>query len=94
MDRLDRQDFSRLIGALLGVSMGAALALAAACLIFPAPAEGFATSRYGVLEWVKPQGRHEEREMAFFFLTLIFGGTLGWLGASRYVGGRRPAVFR
>ena len=93
MDRLDRQDFSRLIGALLGVSMGAALALAAACLIFPAPAEGFATTRYGVLEWVKPQGRHEEREMAFFFLTLVFGGALGWVGASRYFGGRRPVLF-
>ena len=93
MDRLSRQDFSRLIGALLGVSMGAALALAAACLIFPAPAEGFATSRYGVLEWVKSQGRHEEREMAFFFLTLAFGGALGWLGATRYFGGRRPALL-
>jgi hypothetical protein len=93
MDRLSREDFSRLIGALLGVSMGAALALAAACLIFPAPAEGFATTRYGVLEWVKPQGRHEEREMAFFFLTLVFGGTLGWVAASRYFGGRRPALF-
>ena len=73
--------------------MGAALALAAACLIFPAPAEGFATTRYGVLEWVKPQGRHEEREMAFFFLTLVFGGALGWVGASRYFGGRRPVLF-
>ena len=90
MDRPSQQDFARLIGALFGVSIGAALALATACLIFPAPTEGFATARYGVLEWVKQQGRHEEREMAFFFFTLVFGGTFGWIGASHYLGGRRP----
>ena len=29
----------------------------------------------------------------FFFLALILGGTLGWVGASRAVGGRRPTVL-
>ena len=93
MDRLSGQDFSRLIGALFGVSIGAALALATACFVFPAPAGGFEAGHYGVLEWVRPQGRHEEREMAFFFLTLVFGGTFGWVGAAHYFGGRRPTLL-
>src|SRR5262245_14076279 len=92
MDRLSRQDFARLIGALFGVALGAALALALACLIFPPPAQGFTTASYGLLEWVKPQGRHEEREMAFFFFTLMLGGAFGWIGVLHHFGGRRPGV--
>ncbi len=92
MDRLDRQDFARLVGALFGVAMGAAVALGIACLVFPATPDGFETDRFGLLDWVKPQGRHEDREKALFFLTLALGGTLGWLGAARYVAGRRPTL--
>jgi hypothetical protein len=92
MCRLGQRDFARLIGALFGVAVGAALALGLACLIYPPPAEDFETARYGLLEWVKTMGRNEGREMAFFFLTLMLGGGFGWAGASRYLGGRRPAL--
>jgi hypothetical protein len=92
MNRLNQQDFGRLIGALIGVAIGAAFALAFACLLFPPPGAGFDAGRYGTLEWVKSWGRREEREMAFFMLTLIFGVTFGCIGASRYLGGRRPTV--
>lgn len=90
MERLGSQDFSRLIGALFGVSIGAMLALVTACFVFPAPADGFETARFGAAEWLKGSGRHEEREMGFFFFTLIFGGTFGGIGASHYLGGRHP----
>ena len=94
MKRLCQQDFARFVGALFGVSLGSAFALALACLIFPAPAADYDAARQGTLAWAKSWGHQEEREMAFFFLTLIFGGTLGYVGASRYFGGRRVTLFR
>jgi hypothetical protein len=93
MNRLDQRDFARLIGALMGVAIGAMLALALACLLFAPPGGGFDAGRYGTLEWVKSWGHREEREMAFFLFTLIFGGAFSCVGAMRYVGGRRPTVF-
>src|SRR5450631_1177034 len=92
MNRLNQQDFARLIGALIGVTIGATFALALSCLIFPPPGAGFDAGRYGTLEWAKSWGRREEREMAFFLFTLVVGVTFGCVGASRYFGGRRPTV--
>ena len=93
VSRLDQQDFARFVGALIGVAMGAMIALALACVLFAPPGGGFDTGRYGTLEWVKGWGRREEREMAFFAFTLIFGGTLSCVGAARYIGGRRPTFL-
>src|SRR6266702_1739854 len=82
VNHLEHEDFSRLVGALFGVAIGSAVALALACLIFPAPGEGYDAARHGTLDWARSWGRHEEREMAFFVFTLIFGGALGYVGAA------------
>jgi hypothetical protein len=80
-----RSDFTRFIGALIGVAMGAFLALFLACLIFPAPDADFGAAGVGTLDWVRPMTRHEAREMGFYLLTLIAAGVFGYVGASRQI---------
>jgi hypothetical protein len=89
MGRLSQEDFARLAGALVGVALGAAAALALACLVFPPPDAAYDAARHGTLDWARAWGRHEEREKGFFLFTLLFGGVFGYVGASRSIAGRR-----
>jgi hypothetical protein len=91
--RLEQEDFCRLVGALFGVATGAAIALALACLLFPAPDSGYDAAGQGTLEWARSWGRQEDREKAFFVLTLIFGGGLGYVGAAWLIAGHRISVW-
>ena len=93
MKRLEQEDFSRLVAALFGAAVGVGVSLVVACLIFPAPDTGYDAARQGTLEWARAWGRQEDREKAFFALTLIFGVTLGYLGAARYAAGRRLTTW-
>src|SRR6202043_2779826 len=77
---LARSDFNRFYGALIGVAIGAALAVSITCVSFPPPSASDPAS-LGTLEWTKGWARHDERKMAFFVLTLLLGGTLGGIGA-------------
>ena len=90
---LTRSDFDRLYGALIGVAIGSALAVAVACVIFSPPSASYDPAGLGTLEWTKGWARHDERKMAFFALTLLLGGTLGGVGAWLRFGGRRPTFL-
>lgn len=80
----------RLIGALFGVALGAFIALFLVGLVFPPPDVNFGAAGVGTLDWMNQASvRHEAREMAFYLLTLLVGGTLGYVGASRWFGGRQ-----
>jgi hypothetical protein len=93
MNCLSHRDFARLIGALFGVAMGAGFALFLACLIFPPPDAGLGAASSSTLNWAKSWSRQEDREMAFYFLTLIFGGVLGYIGASRWFSSRQISLL-
>ncbi len=58
-------------------------------VFFPAPDVKFGAAGVGTLDWVKPAIRHEQRESGFYLLTLILGGVSGYVGASRWFGGRQ-----
>jgi hypothetical protein len=93
VSHLEREDFTRLVGALFGAAIGCAAALALACLIFPTPGAGYDPVRRSTLEWARSWGRQEEREMAFFVFALIFGESLGCVGAASCIAGRRLTLF-
>jgi hypothetical protein len=89
---LARSDFDRFYGALIGVTIGAALAVSIACVSFPPPSASDPAS-LGTLEWTKGWARHDERKMAFFVLTLLLGSALGGIGAWLRFGGRQPTLL-
>jgi len=93
MNRLEEDDLARLAGALLGVAIGSCLALALACAIFPPAESTVDPSQIGALEWVKSWARQEQREKAFYFLTLAIGSLCGGAGAALHLGGRRITLF-
>jgi hypothetical protein len=89
--RLSNSDLAQLFGALIGVAIGAALALVLACVIFP-PLGAYESGRAGTLDWAKGWARQEDREKGFYALTLLLGGTFGYLGAWLRIGGNRPTI--
>ena len=85
--------FDRLFGALIGVAIGAFIAIAIACAIFPPPSVAYDPASLGTLEWVKGWAHQEQREKAFYALSLLFGGGLGVAGAWLRIGGSRPTLL-
>jgi hypothetical protein len=88
---LSKCDWARLVGALLGGAIAASLAVVLACVIFP-PGGAYDPEYVGALEITKAWGRQEDREKAFYVLTLFLGPSLGWLAARAEIAGRRPTA--